>query len=95
MKKQLIFIILSFLLLACSSQSPTLPQAPLDMQTVAAYNAKVYSGNTVPLAQQKGYQEVDMPMNASDNQGKVKRQSMGSNPIILMPSVGYHYWRYR
>ncbi|MGQ0286513.1 hypothetical protein ACT2CV_04845 [Pasteurellaceae bacterium 22721_9_1] len=93
MKK--VVIILSLFLAACSShQTVGEPQAPLDMKAVEAYNAKVYSGKTVQHKQVKET-AVDMPINASDSQPKVSTRGSSRYPVVLMPSIGYHYGYYR
>ncbi len=88
---KLVFILTSILLTACTSHPEVgQPQAPLDMKSVDTYNAKIYSGNTVPDNQKvKQNTPVNMPMNASDNQPKVSSRT--TTPVILMPSIGYHY----
>ena len=47
MKNVILIVGASVLLAACSS-SPSQGNAPLDTQAVTDYQAKVYSGNTVP-----------------------------------------------
>ncbi|PVX42987.1 hypothetical protein C8D76_101326 [Pasteurella langaaensis DSM 22999] len=98
MKKQFLVLIAAGVLAACSSAPQNQPQAPLDTQAVQDYNAKVYSGNTVPKEQRvKTPKQVEMPLNQSDNQ---PRQNSGVkvNPNIAV-GVGYgwghhhrHWW---
>ncbi|WP_439241253.1 hypothetical protein [Lonepinella sp. BR2474] len=92
---KIIFIMASMTLTACSSHPPMgQPQAPLDMKTVESYNQKVYSGNTVPANQKVQQAPVNMPLNASDSQPKNTTTRRSTFPVVLMPSVGYHYGRY-
>lgn len=95
MKK--IFLILSLgLLTACSTSSQlenTQTKAPLDMQAVESYRAKVYSGKTSISHKIKvAEQPANMPLNASDNQPKPRSQ--GTPNVVIMPSIGYHYGGY-
>ncbi|WP_044469930.1 hypothetical protein [Mannheimia massilioguelmaensis] len=81
---------------ACSSQPEYQPQAPLDMQSVQAYQNKVYSGNTVPVSKKvKEQPEVEMPMNVSDKQAADERfntrRSYHPGNVVLVPSIGYGY----
>ncbi|WP_439257759.1 hypothetical protein [Lonepinella sp. BR2271] len=93
--KKVLFILTSLGLTACASHPPVgQPQAPLDMQTVNEYNTQVYHGKTVPASQKVKQTPVEMPLNASDSQPKTSTTRRGSVPIILMPSVGYHYGRH-
>ncbi|WP_386691191.1 MULTISPECIES: hypothetical protein [unclassified Lonepinella] len=92
--KKFIFILASILLTACTSHPEVgQPQAPLDMASVNAYNTKVYSGDTVPANQKVKQPPVNMPLNASDSQPKTTTKT--TTPVVLMPSIGYHYGRYR
>ena len=101
MYSKILFILgLTALLSACSTQEQS-RSAPLDLQTVQAYNNKVYSGNTVPANQRKPTQTaVDIPLNQSDYQPKVTVTQPVQPRIILAPSIGYHhgyygsYWYY-
>lgn len=87
MLKPILPVILGMLLVACSTP-PNQPKAPLDMQSVQEYNAKVYSGNTVPLAERmKSPKQVDIPVNQSDQQSR-KSPVMRVNPNIAV-GVGY------
>lgn len=92
MKNWIILPILSLLLMACTSSEPNQPQAPLDMRSVELYQSKVY--RSIPLEQQAN-QQVAIPLNQSDKQVKHKAKPVTSTPVILMPSIGYHYGRYR
>ncbi len=86
-------------LTACQSAQQQTSNAPLDMQAVAQYNAKVYHGDTVPAAQKNQPQApVNMPLNASDYQPKTVLISQPPH-LILAPSIGYyrgyrhwHHW---
>ncbi|WP_293731039.1 hypothetical protein [uncultured Actinobacillus sp.] len=85
--KQKILISLFSILTACTTPQNQ-PKAPLDMQAVQEYNAKVYSGNTVPLAERmKSPKQVDTPVNQSDQQSR-KSPVMRVNPNIAV-GVGY------
>ena len=94
MKKQILAALATALLAACSAPQNQ-PQAPLDTQAVAEYQARVYSGNTVPADQRVAMpKQVDNPLNQSDNQ---PRQSSVAkvNPNIAV-GVGYGYgWGHR
>ncbi|WP_439287154.1 hypothetical protein [Lonepinella sp. BR2357] len=93
--KKIIFIIASMVLVGCTSHPPVgQPQAPLDMKTVQDYNQKVYSGKTVPANQKVQQAPVDMPLNASDSQPKNTTTRRSTLPVVLMPSIGYHYGRH-
>ncbi|WP_048736621.1 hypothetical protein [Necropsobacter massiliensis] len=78
-------------LTACQSAQQQPSNAPLDMQTVAQYNAKVYHGNTVTAAQKNQPQvEANMPLNASDYQPKTAVINQPPR-LILAPSIGYYH----
>lgn len=96
-KRQILAIFcVCFWLSACSAPEQTLT-APLDMQTVNEYNHKVYSGNTVPAEQRtKNPKTVEIPLNSSDYEQKVKVMEQSKPRIILAPSIGYyHRYGYR
>ncbi|MCK3658579.1 hypothetical protein A4G18_07600 [Pasteurellaceae bacterium Pebbles2] len=95
--KKLLLVLPVMALAACSSH-PEIgqPKAPLDTNSVSAYNAKVYSGNTVPVNQQVNNEKpVDMPLNASDSRPRVTQTRSAIPPVVLMPSIGYHYGYHR
>ncbi|WP_135709310.1 hypothetical protein [Actinobacillus porcinus] len=86
MQRKILIALLS-VLTACTTPKNQ-PQAPLDMQAVQEYNAKVYSGNTVPLAERmKSPKQVDNPVNQSDKQSS-KNPVTRVNPNIAV-GVGY------
>ena len=87
--KNIMIVSAAFVLAACSNSSPP-PQAPLDMQAVAQYQAEVARAKPLTAAQQKAaaMQTVEMPLNASDNR-VTRRQSQPG--IILSPSIGYYH----
>ena len=91
MKNVILIVGASVLLAACSSSSSQ-GNAPLDTQAVADYQAKVYSGNTVP-AQYKGKAEkpAENVLNASDNAPKQVIYRERHPSIMVMPSVGYYH----
>ncbi|MDH2926486.1 hypothetical protein FW755_02825 [Lonepinella koalarum] len=92
--KKIVFMLACILLTACASHPEVgQPQAPLDMASVNAYNTKVYHGDTVPASQKVKQAPVNMPLNASDSQPKTTTKT--TTPVVLMPSIGYHYGRYR
>ena len=99
MQKTYMIISCTLALAACQSTPPATSSAPLDMQSVAQYNAKVYSGNTVSAAQKNQPQAaVNMPLNASDYQPKPVAAAYPSR-VVLAPSIGYyrgyrhwHHW---
>ena len=96
-KRQILAIFcVCFWLSACSAPEQT-RTAPLDMQTVNEYNNKVYSGNTVPREQRtKNPKAVEIPLNSSDYEPKVKVMEQSKPRIILAPSIGYyHRYGYR
>ncbi len=96
-KRQILAIFcVCFWLSACSAPEQT-RTAPLDMQTVNEYNHKVYSGNTVPAEQRtKNPKTVEIPLNSSDYEQKVKVMEQSKPRIILAPSIGYyHRYGYR
>lgn len=90
--KKFLFPLMVSLLAACSSH-PEIgqPQAPLDMNTVEAYNTKVYSGKTTTI--KVAERPVNLPLNASDN--RPRQSTKNAIPVVLMPSIGYHYGHYR
>lgn len=83
MKKLLLCLVPFFA--ACQSTPPQQNQVPLDLKTVAEYNQRVQSGNTVT----PNSAEQDWELNASDRQPKVV-----SRPAPrIYPSVGiYSGW---
>lgn len=94
MKKSYAALLLSTLFIAaCSSQPKNQPELPLDMKTVAEYNSKVSSGNTVPAAQRnKQHKEVDYPLNASDSRNSRPLTGRTARPsIAVVPSFGYYH----
>lgn len=93
MKNWIVLSILSLGLMACTSPAPQSPQAPLDMRTVEQYQANVYHHQ--PKQAEQTHSQVTLPLNQSDNQVKRKANPVRSTPVILMPSIGYHYGHYR
>lgn len=93
MKKYLLPIISSFIIVGCSlpKQESTVP---MDMKTVQEYQQRVASGNTVS---DQNYDESDL--NHSD---KVVKINVYNNYPRVYPSIGYHhgwgrsgmYWGY-
>lgn len=99
MKKQFLVLASACVLAACSSATQYQPQAPLDTQAVQEYNAKVYSGNTVPEHQRvKTPKQIETPLNQSDHQPR-QSSTVKVNPNIAV-GVGYgwghrhhrHWW---
>ena len=88
--KNIMIVSAAVMLAACSNSSPQ-PQAPLDMQAVAQYQAEVARAKPLTAAQQKAAatQAVEMPLNASDNRTSTRRQSQPG--IIVSPSIGYYH----
>ncbi|BFU59381.1 MULTISPECIES: hypothetical protein [Rodentibacter] len=93
MKKLLMTFPIVFLV-ACSSTQPQQDNGIYDMKTVQEYQARVASGNTVTAEQKaNAARDIDDPIkvNASDSRPKVRyRQSV---PVVVMPSVGFGYYR--
>ncbi|MDY4280153.1 MAG: hypothetical protein SOX56_03595 [[Pasteurella] mairii] len=88
MKK--IAILASALVLVACSNSSSLPQIPLDMQTVAQYQAEVARPKPLTAAQKAtATQTAEMPLNASDNRATSRQQSQPK--IIVSPSIGYYH----
>ena len=94
MMKNVILIVGTSVLLAACSSSPSQGNAPLDTQAVAAYQAKVYSGNTVPAQYKvKAEKPAENVLNASDNAPKQVIYRERPPSIMVMPLVGYyHSW---
>lgn len=92
MKKTLFYTVVGALLLTgCANNTPP-PTVHIDPSAVQAYESRVYSGNTVPATQrQQMPQNVDIPLNQSDNQPKMNTRA--NMPVVLMPSVGFGYHR--
>ena len=89
MKNVILIVGASALLAACSSSQGN---APLDTQAVAAYQAKVYSGNTVPAQYKvKAEKPAENVLNASDNAPKQVIYRERHPSIMVMPSVGYYH----
>ena len=90
MKNVILIVGASALLAACSSSSQG--NAPLDTQAVADYQAKVYSGNTVPAQYKvKAEKPAENVLNASDNAPKQVIYRDLHPSIMVMPSVGYYH----
>ncbi|VEI58296.1 putative lipoprotein [Pasteurella multocida] len=88
-----LFMLLS--LYACSAKQPDAPIA-LDYKVVEEYQQKVMTGDTVPAHKKKAYSDsVESPLNASDSRVKQDKRAIYSRPVLIMPSVGYHYSHYR
>lgn len=91
--KKVLFIASVLFLVGCSTPSDTTQSnVPLDLKSVAEYQAQVSSGNTVPAAQRKQTQTVEHPLNSSDTRPKAVYQRV-QTPIIVSPSIGYGYYR--
>lgn len=90
--KKILVLSASLFLFACSTQQSQVSQVPLDMKTVEQYQAKVYSGNTVPASQRKEVAPVvQHPMDASDSRPQSRQVQARVQPrVILAPSIGYY-----
>ncbi|AKU63111.1 hypothetical protein ADJ80_04755 [Aggregatibacter aphrophilus] len=91
MQKLFPIIGVALVLSACTSPKQTTNNAPLDMQAVNAYQAKVNSGNTVSTK----YKVVDPKptdnvLDASDSVPKMKVYYERRPSIIVEPSFGYY-----
>ena len=92
MQKLFPIIGVALVLSACTSPKQTTNNAPLDMQAVNAYQAKVNSGNTVSTK----YKVVDPKptdnvLDASDSVPKMKVYYERRRPsVIVEPSFGYY-----
>ena len=93
MKNVILIVGASALLASCSSSSSSSQgNAPLDTQAVADYQAKVYSGNTVPAQYKvKAEKPAENVLNASDNAPKQVIYRDRHPSIMVMPSVGYYH----
>ena len=92
MKKNILVLGITCLLVACSSDNK--PDSGIyDMKTVQEYNARVQSGNTV-VASQKArvskQEETPLKMNASDEKAKVRIISP-TLPVVPAVGVGYYH----
>ncbi|WP_109078148.1 hypothetical protein [Aggregatibacter kilianii] len=97
MKKLLLILVVGGCLTACSSKAPQANRAPLDTQAVEAYQAKVYSGNTVSKKYQvKDNKPEDNVLNASDSEPKAVIYRERQPRFVVAPSIGYyrgwHHW---
>lgn len=91
MQKLLLVTVISGVLVACSSKAPQINQAPLDKQTVEAYQAKVYSGNTVSKKYQvRDVKPEDNVLNASDSEPKTVIYRERQSRLVVTPSIGYY-----
>ncbi|KNE85853.1 lipoprotein [Aggregatibacter aphrophilus] len=92
MQKLFSIIGVALVLSACTSPKQVTNNAPLDMQTVNAYQVKVNSGNTVSAK----YKVVDPKptdnvLDASDSVPKMKVYYERRRPsVIVEPSFGYY-----
>ena len=92
MQKLFSIIGVALVLSACTSPKQVTNNAPLDMQTVNAYQVKVNSGNTVSAK----YKVVDPKptdnvLDASDSTPKMKVYYERRRPsVIVEPSFGYY-----
>ncbi|WP_150539535.1 hypothetical protein [Actinobacillus vicugnae] len=95
--KRLTFIALSLVVAACATP-PQQSSVPLDMKTVAEYQQRVASGNTVSAKQKQRVAqqvEADEPLNQSDKRPKVVRQVVREPVIYPSIGIGYGYHRHR
>ncbi|MDO4430494.1 MAG: hypothetical protein Q4B95_04230 [Lonepinella koalarum] len=92
--KKFLFISSALFLTACSSQPEGMQSnIPLDLKSVADYQAQVSSGNTIPVSQRKQTSAVvEHPLNASDSKPKTIYRRV-QTPVIISPSIGYGYYR--
>lgn len=90
MKKIFLAFMVSFLMACTSKTEVAHKNVPLDIKTVEDYKTKVYTGKTT--ATKVSEPPVNMPLNASDSHPRPSNQ--GVPPIVLMPSIGYHYGNY-
>ncbi|MGC7589066.1 hypothetical protein ACPWUF_01045 [Bisgaard Taxon 46] len=93
--KKILTVFMLFSLYACSAKQPEAP-IMLDHKALEEYQQKVMSGDTVPTHKKKAYSDtVEVPLNASDSKAKQDKVPTYTRPIVVMPSVGYHYGHYR
>ena len=93
MKKNILVLGITCLLVACSSDNKP-DNGIYDMKTVQEYNARVQRGNTV-VASQKArvskQEETPLKMNASDDKAKVR---IISPTLSVVPAVGVGYYHH-